>query len=177
MTTPEINRIKIGKHMFGIVRRDTPVAALQALGAVQVLNETDADYPALLAAAINQYKPTVFLDAVAGQSSTAVFDAMGDKTRWVIYGRLATDAPQINEPGELIFLRKRIEGFWLVDWMANTAWPGKLKTVRQAQRRFRDRRWQTDISQTLALNEVIERLAAELAEPDGKVQIAMRQPS
>ncbi len=66
-------------------------------------------------------KPRIFLDAVSNQVSANVFNAMGRGARWVIYGKLDGDElPTIMEPGQMIFLSKKIEGFWLTRWMKQT---------------------------------------------------------
>jgi NADPH:quinone reductase-like Zn-dependent oxidoreductase len=160
------------KRMIGLVRRDAPVEALKTLGAAHVLNETNETFLPELGAVLKAEKPTIFLDCVAGSVSARVFDAMGNDSRWIVYGKLTTEPPEILEPGKLIFQRKRIEGFWLVTWMRNTGFLRKLSAIRQVQKRFADGRWSTDISATIKLRNVIDDLAPALNQPDGKVMIS-----
>jgi len=162
-----------GKRMIAIVRRDDPIAALKDLGAAHVLNETAAGYEADLARFLAQEKPVIFLDAVAGTSSARIFKAMGKGARWVVYGKLDLSGMEILDPGELIFLKKSVEGFWASDWASRTPFLRKLRIFGEVQNRFRDGRWSTDIAAELPLEHAIERLHQALAQPDGKVQIVM----
>ena len=73
--------------------------------------------------------------------------------------------------GQLIFMGKRIEGFWLTNWMRTTPPADQARLVGEVQARFADGRWQTDVAATLPLSEVIEGLAAATELTDGKVVI------
>ena len=162
-----------GKRMIGLVRRNDPIAALKDLGASHVLNETSASFADDLKAVLKAERPTVFLDCVAGSVSSKVFAAMGKDSHWVIYGKMTPEAPELLEPGQLIFMRKRVEGFWLVSWMQNTDLAAKMKAIQAVQARFADGRWHTDISARVALSDVVAGLPAALAQPDGKIMITM----
>jgi NADPH:quinone reductase-like Zn-dependent oxidoreductase len=159
------------RRLIALVRRDDPIAALKALGAAHVLNETAPTFQADLAAALKAEKPTVFLDAVAGSVSARVFNAMGMDSRWIVYGRLAVEPPEIVEPGQLIFMRKKVEGFWLVTWFARTGTLAKLRAIRAVQARFADGRWRTEVSARVPLRQALEDLPIALQETDGKVMI------
>ncbi len=162
-----------GKRMIALVRREAPVAMLKDLGAAYVLNESDADYKTDLAKVLEKEKPVIFLDAVAGHRSAQTHNMMGDRARWVIYGRLDDSPAEILDPGAMIFQRKVVEGFWTTDWAAKTSFVQKMRVFGEVQNRFRDGRWKTDVSAELPLNQAIERLPQALAQPDGKVQIVM----
>lgn len=161
------------KKMIGLVRRADPIDALKSLGAKHVLNESDPDFAEQLAAIFSQEKPRVFLDAVAGRASALVHDAMGNRARWVVYGKLDGTPMEVLNPGALIFQKKSIEGFWTTNWAAKTPFLRKMKIFGQVQNRFRDGRWKTDISVELPLDQAVERMSQALAQPDGKVQIIM----
>jgi NADPH:quinone reductase-like Zn-dependent oxidoreductase len=78
----------------------------------------------------------------------------------------------IPEPGQLIFMRKRIEGFWLTDWRVNGSAEKWKAAVTEAQKRFLDGRWRTDVTAVVPLDEAMRRVPDELAKPNGKVFIA-----
>jgi NADPH:quinone reductase-like Zn-dependent oxidoreductase len=122
-----------------------------------------------LTAVLREEKPRVFLDAVANQVSAGVFAAMGRHARWVIYGKLDTELPTLLEPGHLIFMMKRIEGFWLVRWMQDTPIDDKKAAIHAAQMRFASGEWKTDVTAVLSLEEAMTSLPAELSKPNGKV--------
>ncbi len=161
-----------GYRAIAIVRRDEQIPLLTSLGAAHVLNAEAGDYETQLAAVMKQEKPRVLLDAVTGPQASHIFHVMPDRARWVIYGRLDLENPCIEEPGQMIFMRKRIEGFWLTDWFGRTPLLRKLATIRAAQKRFASGAWKTDVTACIPLNEVMDRLVEELAKPNGKVFIA-----
>ncbi len=96
---------------------------------------------------------------------------MGKRARWIIYGRLDDTTTPIPEPGQLIFQQKVIEGFWLTDWMRKVPAERRGAAIREAQERFRDGRWSTDVTAVVGLDEAMTRVPAELAKPNGKVFI------
>ena len=114
----------------------------------------------------------LFLDAVAGPLAGAVFAAMPRRARWVIYGRLDQTTTPIPEPGQMIFMHKRIEGFWLPVWMREASHERRKHAFTEAQKRFADGRWVTDVTAIVPLSEAVSRVPGELAKPNGKVFIS-----
>lgn len=154
---------------IAIVRRDSQIGPLESLGAAHVLNSEADDFENQLGAVLREEKPRVFLDAVANQVSAKVFAAMGRRSRWVIYGKLDPEPPTLLEPGQLIFMMKQIEGFWLVRWMQEAPTAEKRAAIEAAQTRFASGAWRTDVTAVLSLEEAMTRLPVELAKPNGKV--------
>lgn len=160
-----------GYRPIAIVRRDGQIEPLKTMGAAHVLNSEAEDFDQQLGEVLRAENPLVFLDAVANQVSAKVFAAMGRHARWVIYGKLDTEPPTLFEPGHLIFMNKRIEGFWLVRWMRETPMADRMMAIETAQMRFAGGEWKTDVTAILSLDEAMNRLPAELDKPDGKVFI------
>ncbi len=156
---------------IAIVRREGQIEPLKALGAAHVLNSEADDFEQQLSTVLREERPRVFLDAVANQVSARVFAAMGRHARWIVYGKLDTELPTLLEPGHLIFMMKRIEGFWLVRWMQETPMVDRMAAIQTAQLRFASGEWKTDVTAILSLEEAMTRLPAELAKPNGKVFI------
>jgi NADPH:quinone reductase-like Zn-dependent oxidoreductase len=152
------------------VRRDDQIEALKAAGAVHVLNATADDFHEKLREVMKAEKPRIFLDAVTGSLASQIFAAMPRGGRWIIYGRMDLGDTQIAEPGQLIFMNKRIEGFWLTEWMRQ-AGERRKEAVIEAQTRFADGRWATDVTAIVPLSEAVARVPDELAKPNGKVFI------
>ncbi|MES0198665.1 zinc-binding dehydrogenase [Mesorhizobium sp. M0011] len=152
------------------VRRDDQIAALKALGAAHVLNEKAPDFKAALREVMKAEQPRIFLDAVTGPLASAIFDIMPKRSRWIIYGKLDPEATVIREPGQLIFQHKHIEGFWLSEWMRQFR-DRRGPAILEAQKRFSDGRWSTDVTAVVPLAEAMARVPAELAKPNGKVFI------
>ncbi|RWB76064.1 MAG: NADH oxidoreductase [Mesorhizobium sp.] len=152
------------------VRRDEQIPLLKDLGAAHVLNEKAANFEAVLRETMKAEQPRIFLDAVTGPLASTIFNAMPKRARWIVYGRLEAEPTVIREPGQLIFQHKRVEGFWLAEWMRQFRDRRGL-AVLEAQKRFSDGRWSTDVTAVVPLDEAMARLPAELAKPNGKVFI------
>lgn len=161
-----------GYRTIAIVRRDDQIPLLEKAGAAIVLNAEAPGFAERLNETCRTEKPRVFLDAVTGPLAAQIFNAMPRRARWIIYGRLDQTTTPILEPGQLIFMHKKIEGFWLSEWMRTADPARKGAAVMEAQRRFADGRWATDVTAVVKLAEAIDRVAPELAKPNGKVFIA-----
>lgn len=120
---------EMGLKVIALVRRAEAITPLKDLGATEVLVTTDPEFASQFAAASRTHKPRVFLDAVSDQISEMVFTLMPNNARWVSYGKLGTDAPVLTQMGQFIFMGKRIEGFWLTNWMRNTPPADKARVV------------------------------------------------
>ncbi|WP_170606911.1 alcohol dehydrogenase catalytic domain-containing protein [Ruegeria arenilitoris] len=161
----------LGLSPIALVRRPETVQPLKELGAVEVLVTSDPKIKDHFASISTNMKPRVFLDAVADQLSEQLFCAMPNGARWVIYGKLSSEMPQLTQSGQMIFMSKRIEGFWLTRWMMSTPPAEQMRVVAEVQARFADGRWKTDVSERLRLSEVVPNLASALKKSDGKVII------
>ncbi len=161
----------LGLKPIALVRRADAVENLKELGAHEVLVTSDPDFMQKFSALSTSLKPRVFLDAVADQISEQVFCAMPNGARWVCYGKLSPELPKLTQTGQLIFMDKKIEGFWLTKWMTSTPPADQMRVVGEVQARFADGRWKTDVSERLALKHVVSGLAGALKKSDGKVII------
>ncbi len=152
------------------VRREDQVEGLKRAGAAHVLNATADGFHEKLREVMKAEKPRIFLDAVTGALASDIFASMPRGARWIVYGRMDMADTLIPEPGQLIFMQKRIEGFWLSEWMRK-AGERRVKAVIEAQTRFADGRWATDVTAVVPLANAMERVPLELAKPNGKVFI------
>lgn len=160
-----------GFAMIAVIRKESQVKHLEELGAAHVLIQSDPEFDAKFVALCKAEKPRILLDAVAGQQSADIFMAMPNRARWIIYGRLATDAPSIAEPGQFIFLDKRIEGFWLSQWFRRASIIEKMRTLRAVQDRFVSGAWKTEVVARVKLSDAMQDLPELLKLGDGKVMI------
>lgn len=160
-----------GVAMIAIIRKQSQAAHLTALGASHVLVQSDPDFETKLAALCKSEKPRILLDAVANQLSADIFAAMPARARWIIYGKLDTEAPRITEPGQFIFMDKKIEGFWLSKWFKHASMFEKIRTVRAVQNRFISGDWKTEVVATVKLADAMQELPGALRLGDGKVMI------
>ncbi|WP_417433734.1 zinc-binding dehydrogenase [Hoeflea sp.] len=160
-----------GYAMIAVIRKESQAAHLRELGAKHVLVQSDPEFTSKLAALLKSEKPRVLLDAVANQLSADIFTAMPARARWVVYGKLDTEAPALKEPGQLIFMNKKIEGYWLMNWFRKASIIEKLKTLRAVQNRFISGAWSTEVVATVKLSEAMRELPEALKIGDGKIMI------
>ena len=159
-----------GFRPIAIVRRDDQIPLLREIGAAHVLNAEDANYRASLKEILKAEQPRIFLDAVTGPPASGIFHLMPRHSRWIIYGRLDPSVTVIPEPGQLIFQAKRIEGFWLPEWMRQSR-ERREHAAAEAQKRFSDGRWSTTVTAIVPLSDAMKRVPEELGKPNGKVFI------
>lgn len=152
-----------GVGLISIVRRDEQIEPVRALGAKHVLNSESENFGSELRSVLKQEKPRIFLDAVTGHVAGQIFRSMGKNSRWIIYGRMDTGRTEIPEPGELIFLKKRIEGFWLTDWLQKKSLWQRLQAIRKVQSLFTSGIWSTDVEEIIPLAEAHARLPAAMS--------------
>ncbi len=161
-----------GFRPIAVVRRDDQIPILEKAGAAVVVNAAKESFARDIAEVCKAEKPRILLDAVTGPQASTIFNAMPRRARWIVYGRLDQSPTVIPEPGQLIFMHKTIEGFWLSEWMRSADASKKLGAIVEAQKRFVDGRWSTDVTAIVPLAEAMSSVPRELSRPNGKVFIA-----
>lgn len=161
-----------GVPTIGVVRRSDQLAQVRMSGAAEAI-ATEGDWKAEAAARCASLKPRALIDAVGDQAVADLFEMMPAGTVWTSYGKLATQMPQLNTLGHMIFMGKRIEGFWLTQWFQETPPATIAALVADVQARFTDGCWETDIAQILPLADALEGLPGALSS-QGKTFIDLR---
>jgi NADPH:quinone reductase-like Zn-dependent oxidoreductase len=101
--------------LINIVRREEQAAQLRAIGATHVLDSSRADFDEQLHNLCHILQATLALDAVAGEMTGRLLQAMPRGSRVTVYGALS-EAPCQIHPIDPIFRGKSVDGFWLSDW-------------------------------------------------------------
>jgi NADPH:quinone reductase-like Zn-dependent oxidoreductase len=104
-----------GIPLINVVHRPALAAVLRGLGEEHVLDSSAPDFDGALREATHQLGATYALDAVAGEMTGRLLAAMPSGTV-VVYGALSGQ-PCLAGPYDLIFRDKRVEGFWLSEWL------------------------------------------------------------
>lgn len=164
-----------GVAPIAVVRRAEQATALKALGAASVIVSTAEDALAQAQAAFHAHPPAVLLDAVGDQFTADLFFAMPKHSTWVNYGKLATEAPKLTQLGQLIFMNKKIEGFWLTRWIKQVGADRVRAGFVEIQERFITGQWTTDVAGIVSLSQAMTDLPGVLALPDGKAFIDPRR--
>lgn len=98
---------------INIVRNDKHREELLALGATEVLNQTDADYLEKLTKSINEHKPSAVLDCLAGKATAEIFNRLPKGAYHWVYGILEMKPIDGINGAELLFTNKQLRGFHL----------------------------------------------------------------
>jgi NADPH:quinone reductase len=142
---------RFGIPVINIVRRSGQVDLLRSKGARHVLDSTAEDFDERLRRLCLELNATVGFDAVAGELTGRILNAMPAGGRVVVYGALSGEGCLVD-PRDLIFEGKRVEGFWLAKWLRSQNLLRMLRTTRRVQKLLaRDLR--TEIRARLSLEE------------------------
>ena len=161
-----------GLKVIALVRHNEQMAHLTDLGATHVLNNTARDFMPDMLALMREEKPTVFLDAVADQTSADIFAGMPNNSEWVVYGKLSTQLPTLTQPGQFIFMSKKIRGFWLTKWLRDQPKEAAMAAGMKVQQLFGSGAWKTEIAAKVPLARAHEDLPQLTARANaGKIMI------
>ena len=116
--------------LINIVRREAQVTMLKDLGAEYVLNSRDEDFAERLRQVSHDLGATLALDAVAGEMTSTLLEAMPVGSTVRVYGALSEQAG-VLQPRPFVFENKRLEGFWLADVARERFWQDMLPAFTQ----------------------------------------------
>ena len=122
-----------GIEVINIVRRDAQVELLKEQGATIVLNSSEADFERQLYDACHQADAHLAFDAVAGEMTMQLLDALPENSKVIVYSCLSHEAPHAGAD-HLIFEGKSVDGFWLGPWMTEKNLIQILLLWRRAQK-------------------------------------------
>lgn len=109
----------MGLKTINVVRRESLVPQLKALGATVVLTD-GADLADRIRKSTGGEPVRLAVDAVAGDTFSALLESLGQGGAAVSYGAMSM-APSTFNPGSLIFRDLSIHGFWLSKWFQNAS--------------------------------------------------------
>jgi NADPH:quinone reductase-like Zn-dependent oxidoreductase len=120
--------------VVNIVRRSEQVETLRALGVTpdHVLNSTDNDFDQRLKETCHRLNATLGFDAVGGEMTGRMLRAMPRGSRALVYGDLSLESCRIDS-SSLIFEGKKVDGFWLSEWLRHRSLLRQLMLTRQVQ--------------------------------------------
>jgi NADPH:quinone reductase-like Zn-dependent oxidoreductase len=122
-----------GVQIINVVRRDAQVELLKEQGATIILNSSEADFDQQLHEACQQHDAHLAFDAVAGQMTLQLLDALPEHSKVTVYSCLSYEATQAGAD-HLIFEDKAVDGFWMGPWINNKNLIQILMLWRRAQK-------------------------------------------
>lgn len=158
--------------LINVVRRDSQVEMLKSRGATYVLNSSSGDFTDELSALCKKLRATAVFEAIAGDMTGIVLNAMPPESTMYLYGALSQEPCGSIDPIEIVFHGKSLTGFFLGNWLRKRGAIGILRTAWRVQRLLIDRRIETAIQRRLGFDEVVEGLQQYASNmTDGKVLI------
>lgn len=158
--------------LINMVRRDEQVGLLKSLGAEYVLNSSHASSVRELKVLSKRLRATAAFEAIAGDMTGTVLNALPPKSTMYLYGALAQEPCGNIDPIEIVFHKKTLTGFYLGNWLQDRGLLGVLRSVSTVQRMLIERTIETQIQRQLAFDAVVDGLLHYIAHmTDGKVLI------
>ncbi|CAE7644887.1 mecr [Symbiodinium microadriaticum] len=106
-----------GITLVNIVRREEQAETLRALGAEIVVVSSEPDWEDKLKTIIKERNIHLAFDAVAGEMSGKLLSLLPVTGSLFVYGKLASEGCSHIQPIDLIYRRKKVEGFYLGAWI------------------------------------------------------------
>lgn len=101
---------------INIVRKKETAESLHQEGFIYVLVEQDEQFAEKLKQLSHDLSATIAFDAVAGSMTATILNAMPEGSEMVVYGGLSNKPITELDPMGIIFRKKTISGFNLLDW-------------------------------------------------------------
>jgi NADPH:quinone reductase-like Zn-dependent oxidoreductase len=144
--------------LINIVRRKEQEDILRSLGAKFVLNSASENFEEQLREECHRLHATIAFDAVAGEITGKIFNAMPPGATILVYGVLSYSPCKGIDGRDLIFGRKRVQGFWLTDWIRKGGFLRTFRATKQIQKLIADGAIATQVHRRLKLEDVPEGL-------------------
>ena len=125
-----------GVKIVNVVRRAEQAEALRQEGARHVLSTDQPDFDDRLAETCRSLRCRMAFDAVGGDLTFRLGEALGRGGEILVYGGLAKKAATLH-PGTMIFKGLTVRGFWLSRWLTERSFPEELWMARQVTRALR----------------------------------------
>jgi NADPH:quinone reductase-like Zn-dependent oxidoreductase len=161
--------IRLGRHYgfrtLNVVRRPQQAQELLQAGADAVICTDDESIEERVRALTGGAGVLFALDAVGGATGSAVAQCLAPRGKLLVYGTLAEE-PLTVHPRVLIVGQKRIEGFWLSEWVRQQRSWTMLRLFRRLGKLLAMGLLTTDIGATFTLDDI--RTAVEQAASPGR---------
>ena len=117
-----------GIKVINIVRKQEQVQSLLSEGETEVLNSTDENFFKELKTKAEELEADICFDAVGGEQSGIILNAMPANSELILYGGLSGQELSGFDSLGVIFNNKVLSGFNLMDWMDELV-EGEFETI------------------------------------------------
>jgi len=161
-----------GLASINIVRRREQTELLKKEGAMHALDTSQTGWKDQLKVLCDHHAVHIAFDAVGGALTSEIAQAMPKGARVIVYGALAGENCQIS-PRSLIYENKRLEGFWLTEWVKKQTLWQKLRMVHGAQKLLSSD-LKTDVQARFPLEKIQEAIELyKTKRTEGKVLLSL----
>lgn len=156
--------------VIDLVRKKEHVTEMKNQGSRHVLNIYEDDFEEKLHELSEDLYATAAIDAVGGELTGKLLNAMPPGSEVIVYGGLSGMPVSGIETLELIFKNKILSGFNLNDWLAEQSPEDFKKISGYIQSLFMEKKLETRISQAYAFDDFYNGLRSYLSDmSSGKV--------
>jgi NADPH:quinone reductase-like Zn-dependent oxidoreductase len=147
-----------GLQVVNIVRRPEQVDLLKGMGAAYVLNSSEPQFQAQMREMFHNLHVTLALDAISGDMTGQLLEALPNHSEVLVYGRLSGRYSHVSAV-ELMSTDKIVSGFLLTRWFAKQNLLKILRVSNQVQKRLGSD-LKTEIQRRVTLDELPAAIAA-----------------
>jgi len=157
-------------HTINIVRKDKHAEQLKEEGQQYVLNLNDEDFDEKLKSMAHELNATVAFEAIGGEMTGRIFNAMPPDSKVILYGGLSSLPVSQVDSLHLIFKGKSIKGFNLNQWMANLSSEKKKSITDEIIGLVNKGNFKTNIQSRFSFDDIFDGLRQYLGNmSEGKV--------
>jgi NADPH:quinone reductase-like Zn-dependent oxidoreductase len=168
--------IRLGKRegfrTLNVIRRREQVEELRRLGADAVIATNDEPLVERVRSLTVGEGVVCALDAVGGATGAEAVECLGRGGRMLVYGTLSGEPIPLS-PRALMVGQKRVEGFWLSEWVREQGVVTMLLLFRRLGRLIQEGALATEIGATFPLDEV-QAAVREAARPGRHGKVLLR---
>jgi NADPH:quinone reductase-like Zn-dependent oxidoreductase len=149
---------RLGVPLINIVRRQEQVETLRALGAEYVLDSSQEGFVEQLTRLSTQLNATIGFDAIAGEATGVMFNALQPGGTVHVCGALSGRLVSGMNIRDFISKDKAVTGAWLTPWMKQQGLLGRFNAISTVQKHIK-----TDFSFSIANRFTLDQISEALA--------------
>ena len=143
-------------EVINLVRKPAQVEELKNEGAKYILNSGDENFDEQLRALASELKATAAIDAVGGELSGKLFNALADNGEVIVYGGLSGQPLSGFDTLGAIFRNKAVRGFNLNGWISEKTSDEFEKVSQTIQSLFTSGELTTQIQASFPLDRFVD---------------------
>ncbi len=142
-----------GFRTLNVVRRREQAEELLRLGGTAVVCTGEENLRDRVMALTQEAGVPYAIDAVGGATGSEVLGTLARGGRMLVYGTLAGE-PMVIDPRVLLVGQKRVEGFWLSEWVRDAGVLTMLRLIRRLNRLIKEGVLTTEVGTVFGLDDV-----------------------